>query len=448
MTQPTNKSYYLRHCEIESLLCNPRNGGCLILKNARVFLDAIAVAGDDKNAVSTKVAIAYGCSPNEVQGDASEFITMLKREGFLLSPNVNAETHTEFSPSAAFDAHGKVRDDSWTPLGDFYQRHHLPYALHIDLTDRCNERCIHCYIPKGGGRLIDDAIFHKAVKEFREAQGLTLYVSGGECMLHPQFMPFLRYARSLDLNIVVMSNLTLCDARIVSALQEIDPQFVNVSLYSMDAAVHDSITSVPGSWQKTMNAILALCEADVPVRLASPVMQANKGSLPALFRFATEHHLHLIPDCDIFGRIDHDCSNRQNGLSPEEMESVLKANPRLFYKTPADASRCSCDAKVCDIGDARLNLNAAGDYYPCDGFHGMVLGNAATDALMDVWNGEKMNRLRALKNRDFGACASCANRAWCKVCPMRNFNETGDIFTHTPARCVATAIYQKVFKEN
>lgn len=442
------KSLFIRSHLNESLICNLRNGGCLIFKNAQVFLDAITESEGVEDVVEAKVAKAYGCSPDEVRGDVHGFITMLKREGILSSSNVSAGKNPAFSPSVAFDANGNIRNDSWTPLGDFYQRHHLPGELHVDLTDRCNERCIHCYIPKGGGRLIDEDVFYKAVKEFREAQGLTLFVSGGECMLHPQFAPFLRFAKDLNLNIVVMSNLTLCDVRMVSVLQEIDPQFVNVSLYSMDAAIHDSITCVPGSWQKTMNAILALCEAGVPARLATPVMRANKDSLPALHQFATEHHLHLIPDCDIFGRIDHDCSNQQNGLSSEEMECVLKTNPRLFYKMPADAGRCACDAKVCDIGDARLNLNAAGDYYPCDGFHGMALGNAVTDALMDVWNGEKLNKLRALKNKDFGACATCANRAWCKVCPMRNFNETGDIFTHTPARCAATAIYRKVFKEN
>lgn len=437
---------FQRNHKGEILVWSPRTDGCLVLKNAEAFLEAIFKCWPDEKKCVSEIATKFEVKFEDVFDDAKDIIGLLQREGFLGGQHFVAAQSSV--TAGAFDIGNKPKDDSWTPLGDFYQRHHLPCELHVDLTDRCNERCIHCYIPKGGGRLIDEDVFYKAVKEFREAQGLTLFVSGGECMLHPQFAPFLRFAKDLNLNIVVMSNLTLCDVRMVSVLQEIDPQFVNVSLYSMDAAIHDSITCVPGSWQKTMNAILALCEAGVPARLATPVMRANKDSLPALHQFATEHHLHLIPDCDIFGRIDHDCSNQQNGLSSEEMECVLKTNPRLFYKMPADAGRCACDAKVCDIGDARLNLNAAGDYYPCDGFHSMALGNAVTDALMDVWNGEKLNKLRALKNKDFGACATCANRAWCKVCPMRNFNETGDIFTHTPARCAATAIYRKVFKEN
>ena len=146
--------------------------------------------------------------------------------------------------------------------------------------------------------------------------------SGGECMLHPQFCDFIRYAKRLNLNFIVMSNLTRCDAEMVAFLAEAQPQFVNVSLYSMNAEEHDKITTIPGSWQKTMRAILALEAAGVPVRLASPIMQANRHALPKLLEFAKAHHMHLIPDCDIFGQVDHDCTNQSCALSPEETEGV------------------------------------------------------------------------------------------------------------------------------
>ena len=431
----------------EILLYSPRNGGCLVLKDAQVFLKAVAEVGDDVDAATLKVATTYECAPDMVRGDVCDFIDMLRREGFLQAEDgVGKATQVPLSASKAFDFNGNEQGDSWTPLGDFYKRHNLPCELHIDLTDGCNERCIHCYIPKGQARFIDEQVFYKVVREFRDAQGMTLYVSGGECMLHPQFITFLRFARELNLNIIVMSNLTLCDERMVDALREIDPQLVNVSLYSMDAAIHDSITGVSGSWQKTMNAILALEKVGVPVRLAAPIMRANKDSLPGLLKFASDHHLHLIPDCDIIGRIDHDCSNQQCGLAPGEMEEVVLANPKLFFKIPTTEAQCRCDASVCDIGEDKLNVNAVGEYYPCDGFHGMVLGTVAKDSILDVWRGEKLNSLRALKNEDFGECATCANRRWCKVCPMRNFNETGDMFRHIPERCLATAIRRKVFE--
>ena len=87
-------------------------------------------------------------------------------------------------------------------------------------------------------------------------------------------------------------------------------------------------------------------------------------------------------------------------------------------------------------------------YYPCDGCHGIVLGKAAEQSFAEVWQGEKLQALRALRNKDFGECAHCENRPWCKVCPTRNFNETADMFSHTSARCQAAQLRRKLFSNN
>ena len=104
-----------------------------------------------------------------------------------------------------------------------------------------------------------------------------------------------------------------------------------------------------------------------------------------------------------------------------------------------------CDAKVCSIGTARIYVNAKGDYYPCDSMHEYVLGNVATHTLQEVWRGEKLEYLRGLKNRDFGKCASCENRPWCKVCPAANFNATGDIFKTAPGRCEQARAVREIY---
>ena len=150
---------------------------------------------------------------------------------------------------------------------------------------------------------------------------------------------------------------------------------------------------------------------------------------------------------EIFGQIDHSCANQNHALSLSELEKLVSSHKDIFIKGCMEPERCRRDAKVCDIGDARLNLDAEGFYYPCDGFHGAILGDARKDSLWEVWTGEALNKLRALKNKDFGSCASCADRAWCKVCPMRNFNETGNMFMHAPWRCEATRIYRRIFEE-
>ena len=256
-------------------------------------------------------------------------------------------------------------------------RHGLPNELHIDLTDGCNEKCVHCYLPKDGENYLDKDIAFKVLKEFREAQGLTVLVSGGECMLHKDFAEIMRFAKSLDLNIIVLSNLTLCDDKMIAFLKEIDPQFVNVSLYAVTESVHDSITQIPGSCRKTKAAIDALQAAGVHIRIATPFMHENKGCVEELKEYAAARHVHLVADSEIFGQTDHSCANQSHALSMQELELLLSSHKDVFGKGRIESERCLCDAKVCDIGEGRLNLDAEGKYYPCDGFHGAIMATHA-----------------------------------------------------------------------
>lgn len=440
---------FVRTCGNESVVWQRRTYACRIFRDANAFLGAL-----DKNwkcdaELTKEIAAELRVPAEAIADDVSEFFAMLAAETFVECESHPAGTQSGFASirNNGNDAATATDDESEAfPLGGFFERNGLPIELHMDLTNACTERCVHCYIPDYTPHFMPPELGMKILREFREAGGLTVHFSGGECMLHPDFEAYLRFARELELNILVLSNLTRCDAKKVALLREIDPQFVNVSLYSMNAAEHDAITTIPGSWKRTMEAILALKNAGVAVRLAAPIMRMNRFAIPALRHFAREHQMHLVADCDIFGQTDHDCSNMRCALSPDELEVTLSAHPEAFYKFPATAESLRPECAVCDIGRGRIDVNSEGFYYPCDGCHGLTLGNARESTFEEIWRGEKLNRLRALRNADFGKCATCENRPWCKVCPARNFNETGDIFRHLPERCTAAKIRRRVFE--
>ena len=451
---------YARYIADESVIWCPRSGGCTVLKNARPILEEVTREWREIDDIVRSVAAKFECDENEVREGVEAIVGELISQRFVEvdggcgergmgngESEGDVNTMQRVGDNTPYQNAPSKNDDDWTPLGDFYERHGIPCELHIDLTDGCNEKCVHCYLPKGGTHFIEKELVFKVLKEFREAQGLTVYISGGECMLYKNFAEILRYAKSLDLNIIVMSNLTLCDDEMVALLKEIDPQFVNVSLYAVTESIHDSITQMPGSCAKTKAAIDALQKAGVHVRIATPFMRENKGCVEEMKSFAAARNVHLVADAEIFGQLDHSCENQSHALSLTELEGLVSEHKNVFMKGCMETEKCAPDAKVCDVGEAHLNLDAEGMYYPCDGFHGAILGNARTETILEVWNGAALNKLRALKNEDFGACASCADRAWCKVCPMRNFNETGDMFTHAPWRCEATRIYKRIFEE-
>lgn len=458
MTVRLRPQVFVRHADDESLVVCLRTGGCTVLSGARPFLSPIDSTPRDWEEIVREIAAAFACPPADIAEDARAILDELVAQGFVECADDGAcadgangvVADGQENAVTASDKQGGSSGENESdvfPVGDFYARHRLIASLHLDLTDRCNERCVHCYIPKGGGAVLPTELAFKVLRELRAAEGLSVFVSGGECLLHPDITAILREARRLGLNIVVLSNLAACDGETIALLKEVDPQFVNVSLYSMDETEHDAITRSPGSWRKTIDAIRALQEAGVPVRLATPILRENRDAVDALVAFADTIRSHEIFDCDIIGRIDHDCSNQSHALSSKEMEDVIRRHRSRLCPPPRPAAVCRPEAKVCDIGVDKICVNAHGDYYPCDGFHGMVLGNVSRDSLEDVWRGERMERLRALRNGDFPKCVRCENRAWCKVCAMRNFNETGDMFKPAAARCAFAATMRKVWEE-
>lgn len=453
---------FVRHAGGKSLLWRPCTGACVVLEDAEAFLRHIGWAPRGETKIVAEIAADFGMRPEEIADDFREFLAPLVADGFLITehgipgrdasaarPDGRLVEASLPEPSTNFDSDGNTHDDSWTPLGDFCKENGIPTELHLDLTAACTERCVHCYLPDYPVKHIPFALAEKALREFRAMQGLAVHLTGGECMLHPEFEGVCRLCKDLNLNFIILSNLTLCDEKRIDFLADVQPQFVNVSLYSMDEREHDSITRLPGSWRRTMDAILGCEKAGVAVRLAAPLLKENKGAFRALAAFAREHRMHLVPAIDIVPQSDHDCSNLDHACSAAELREALAASPDIFDRGwSAAASMPPSDAKVCDIGVSRLYLNSSGNYYPCDSMHGYVLGNAATDTVEEIWRGEKLETLRRLKNKDFPQCLACANRPFCKVCPAFNFNATGDVFKTTPAKCAVAAVVKEVYGRN
>ena len=444
-----SEGVHVRHAEDESMVWCPRTNGCTIIRDVKPFLEEIGREWHGVNESKKAIAAKFGCEEADIEDDFRMVLGELIAQGFVeCAENESRVSGTGETPVLSVNRQGprspsNEGDDS--PLEDFCNRHGILAELHIDLTDACTERCVHCYVPKGQNDFLPVELAEKALVEFRAMNGLTVHLTGGEAMMHPDFECICQKCVELNLNFIIFSNMTLCDDKRIAFLKEVAPQFINVSFYSMKPEEHDAITQLPGSWQRTKDAILKCCEAGVACRIATPLLKENQDALPALRKFADEHHMHLVPAADIIAQSDHGCGNLAHACSVEELRWVMTRDSELFY-SDYDGEMPSGDSRVCNIGTRpRLYLNAKGNYYPCDSMHEYVLGNVRENTVEEIWKGEKLNYLRSLKNRDFGSCATCGNRPWCKVCPAANFNATGNLFTHHPSTCELAGVIREVY---
>ena len=447
-----SRGVFVRHVADESIIWCPKSGGCIVMKNVQPFLSEVGMAWREVAEIERTVANIYRIDVNEVHEDLAMVLDELQSQRFvefIVAENEESiwgECSVEARLiSARKEGAAQLPNQEYhSPIDDFCARHGIVAELHIDLTDACTERCVHCYVPKGQTDFLPVELAEKSLMEFRALNGLTVHLTGGEAMLHRDFERICRKCVELNLNLIIFSNMTLCDDKRIALLKDVAPQIVNVSVYSMKPEEHDAVTQLPGSWLRTIEAVSKCCAAGIPCRIATPLLKENYDALPALRVFADQLHMHLVPAVGIVAQADHCCANMAHACPIEKLRHVLARDYRLFHKS-YEGVMPECDAKVCDIGIARLYLSAKGDYYPCDSMHGYVLGNVRDNTLKQVWRCEKLNYLRSLKNRDFGECAACAKRPWCKVCPAANFNATGDLLKHHPDTCIVTDVIQDVY---
>ena len=82
----------------------------------------------------------------------------------------------------------------------------VPISVQMDVTYRCNERCIHCYLDHDDHGEMTTAEIRGILDQLAEAGVFFLTFSGGEVFMRMDFFDILEYARSLMFCVKVKTN--------------------------------------------------------------------------------------------------------------------------------------------------------------------------------------------------------------------------------------------------
>jgi radical SAM protein with 4Fe4S-binding SPASM domain len=419
-------------------------------KSGAVFLKALSRKPRELKELAAEIAMAYkNADPAVVEQDVKDFYNLLEADGYIVSGETPEELDRKDIRFSYSELLPKTIRKDFTPdafradknTQDYLANHfkHKPHLtqFQIELTSRCNERCVHCYIPhenKIGD--IDPMLFYNTLEQCRDMGILAITFSGGEPMLHPNFIEFLQKAKEYDFSINILSNLTLLNDEIIAEMKANRLSSVQVSLYSMDSDIHDSITQHPGSFQKTRDAILTLIKNDIPLQISCPVMKQNRKCYVDVAKWAEDHKVRAVTDYIMMARYDHKTSNLDSRLSVEEVGDVINAiieNDPDYKKRLVEADfteveqRDLSDDPLCGVCISSICMVANGNIYPCAGWQDYVCGNITEQPLKEIWeNSPKVKYLRGLRKRDLPQCIDCIDQHFCAMCMVRNSNEDPD----------------------
>lgn len=309
----------------------------------------------------------------------------------------------------------------------------FPVSVHIEIVSKCNERCIHCYIPhEYKNQVMDATMFFDLLNQCKKLKILHVTISGGEPMLHPQFIAFLKKCRECDMSVNVLSNLTLLDNNIINEMKRNPLLSVQTSIYSMRPEIHDAITHMKDSLQKTKNGLIRLVEHGIPVQISCPIMKTNLDSYKGIKEWATQYNVSVGYDYTLIGQYNGRTENLDCRLCKEEVEQVIfdELMTNSNYKQELldeaiDNRNKTQDDYICSVCNSSICVAQNGNVFPCAGWQGYVLGSLVDNSLADIWyHSKKVDYLRSLKRKDFKECESCQQRDYCTVCMVRNYNES------------------------
>lgn len=242
----------------------------------------------------------------------------------------------------------------------------------LELTEKCNLSCIHCYADSGPNRPLSRSMSYsdwcRVIDDAQEMGCKKIQLIGGEVHLVPYLEDLIIHARSAGFDLIeVYTNATLLNSSSLAFFVQHKIE-IATSLYCDQAHIHDEITQRPGSWAKTVTAIQRITQAGLTLRVAVIEMEKNRDRTNQTLQFVQNLGVKNVG-------IDH-------------ARSVGRGSNLTNAPTSLSALCGHC-------GGGRVCVSSSGEIFPCIMARDHVLGSVHHDGLRAAYNTSKRSEFRS-----------------------------------------------------
>ncbi|WP_287152527.1 radical SAM protein [Candidatus Solincola tengchongensis] len=262
--------------------------------------------------------------------------------------------------------------------------------LMVEVTERCNLRCRHCYLGEAGEKDMDPDLLLRLLDDLDDIGGLRLMITGGEPVLYPHFQRLNRALAGRTFRPVLITNGTLIDGSLLSTLNFREIQF---SLDGLEEG-HDFLRG-KGSFRRTLEAVRETLVSGKEVSVATVLHRKNMHELEKLGRFLRDMGVHswTLEYPVAMGRM---AANQ--GLMPKIEEAAPFFSLEWGSGPHAGESGYACGAHLAAV-------DVSGRLMKC-GYYRQLSGGSVNGGLRSAWRALPKMRLE-------GVCASCTEREGC-----------------------------------
>ncbi|MFH1478499.1 MAG: radical SAM protein [Candidatus Omnitrophota bacterium] len=344
---------------------------------------------------------------------------------------------------------------------DFYWRiktSPLPH-LDIEITERCNSNCIHCYI----NLPIDDRDAKKRelstdkiktiLKEAVELGCMVVRFTGGEPLLREDFEELYVYARKLGLKVILFTNATLITPHLAELFNDIPPlKKIEVSVYGMKESSYEACTRIKGSFKDFKRGIDLLLKHNIPFIVKGTLLPTNKKDMEEFEKWTStipwmdKKKPSYSASFDLRSRRDDTKKNdiiKKLRVVPKESLDISKGKQKNHIKSMQEF--CSKFMHPsgeyifsCGSGKDSGCVDSYGNFQPCmlvrhpDLVYDLKKGSLR-DAVINFF--PKIRKIKAKDPEYLSRCARCFLKGLCEQCPGKSWSEHGTLDTPVEYLC-------------
>jgi len=206
--------------------------------------------------------------------------------------------------------------------------HRIPISGSIEVTERCNLRCAHCYINRPAGdrearsRELSRQELGDLLDQVAGEGCLWLLLTGGEPFLRPDFLEIYIHAKKKGMLVTLFTNGTTITPRIADTLAEWRPFAIEITLYGRTQETYERVSGVPGSYERCMTGIELLLARDLPLKLKSMVLTLNQHEIWEMKAYAQGLGVDYRFDPVLNVRVDGDRGPAAFRIPPQEVVAI------------------------------------------------------------------------------------------------------------------------------
>jgi selenobiotic family peptide radical SAM maturase len=317
------------------------------------------------------------------------------------------------------------------------------FTLQWHITQECDLNCLHCYDRSARSRvLLADGL--KILDQMR-AFCLSHYVrgqvsfSGGNPLLHPDFMTLYRGAAERGLATALLANPT--SSRLLAEIVDVQmPAYFQVSLEGLEK--HNDRIRSAGHFQRTFEFLDIMADLKVPSEVMLTLTRENLDQILPLGELLRNRTGSLTFNrLALFGKGADLALPEKNDYVAflSDYLAAMRANPVLALKD--SLFNCvlerenqelfdGCAGYGCGAAFNFLAMLPDGEVHACRKFPSAI-GTVVTESLSEIYHSKTAAAYRAGSS----VCQGCTLRAVCRGCPAVTASFGGDPFSDRDPFC-------------